>query len=504
MQINVTYDSNTMATAPSAFFAAVNFVVNLFDTTFTNTATINIEVGYGKFPFDGSTVAPLGESLQNNAAFVDYSLVKNTLVSESAPGANTLPSSSPISGQLVLGSAAEKALSLIGANNTLDGWVGIASNATLQPLGVSWSFSPTATPGSNQVYIVGTIEQEFAEVMGGTSYLTARGDYGIMDVYLYPASGARQTGTGDPAYFSIDNGKTNLDNWNDTVRGGGDIGDWAPSVSGATNFKFAGADAFLAFGSPGQINGLTKSDLTLMAALGWSATPTASLNRYAFFTPNKLVNVVATPDGSSLAAPISGEFNLELVTAPVGTSYPLPSGYQGVAILPGGSGRILQVLSGDMTIVDSGSGDSIILGAGAQTVIGATGDTITGGSGPTTIGGAVGANITGGAGAVLINGLAGSQQITGGSGDMTVWGGFGDTITGGSGKNALDGQPGDTILGGAGGGVIDGLLGNQVIRGGIGSYTIPCGPGDTITGGRRPATVHGRPRARPGHPPPRP
>src|SRR5260370_39665460 len=382
MQINVTYDSNTMATAPSAFFAAVNFVVNLFDTTFTNTATINIEVGYGKFPLDGSTVAPLGESLQNNAAFVDYSLVKNTLVSESAPGANTLPSSSPISGQLVLGSAAEKALGLIAASNTLDGWVGIASNATLQTIGTTWSFSPTATPAANQFYIVGTIEHEFAEVMGRTSYLTARGEYGIADLYRYSASGARQTGTGDPAYFSIDNGATNLDNWNDPHIAVGDLADWAPNVTtGGANFKYAGPDAFLNNSPSGQINGLTRTDLTLMAALGWGATPTASLNRFELFTPNKLVNVAATPDGSSLPAPISGQFNLELVTAPVGTSYPLPSGYQGVAILPGGFGLSLTVLSGAMPIVTIDSCDSIILGSGAQTDAGATGDTITAGLG---------------------------------------------------------------------------------------------------------------------------
>src|SRR5712691_8123489 len=540
MQINVTYDSNTLATAPSAFFAAVNFVVNLFDTTFTNTATINIEVGYGKFPLDGSTVAPLGESEQNNDVFADYSLVKNTLVSEGAPGANTLPSSSPISSQLVLGSAAEKALSLIGADNTLDGWVGIASNATLQPLGVSWSFSPTATPASNQVYIVGTLEHEFAEVMGRTSYLTARGDYGIMDLYRYSASGVRQTGTGDPAYFSIDNGKTNLDNWNDTVRGGGDIGDWASNVSGATNFKFAGADAFLAFSPSGQIDGLTTTDRTLMAALGWSATPTASLNRFAFFTPNKLVNVAATLDGSNLPAPITGEFNLELVTAPVGTSYPLPSGYQGVAILPGGSGRILQVLSGDMTIVDSGSGDSIILGAGAQTVIGATGDTITGGSGNSlvnalaggqsvaggggtmlvwaaggdTISGSTGAGsstivaaknstITGGSGKDLVNALTGGALVTGGTGSTTIWGGAGDTISGGAGSGLIDGVFGNqqigggaggaSITGGAGAVLINGLAGSQQITGGSGDMTVWGGFGDTITGGSGKNALDGQP-----------
>src|SRR5438876_860256 len=103
MQINVSYDANTLATAPAEFFTAVNFVVNLFDKTFTNTASINIQVGYGKFPLDGSPVKSLGENAQNNIISADYSQVRNILVSESAPGTGTLPSSSPLSGQLTLG-----------------------------------------------------------------------------------------------------------------------------------------------------------------------------------------------------------------------------------------------------------------------------------------------------------------------------------------------------------------------------------------------------------------
>ncbi len=502
MQINVTYDPSTAAGAPAGFFSAVQYVVNLFDTTFTNNASINIEFGYGDFPADGSTVSPLGESQQNRAVFGDYSQVRNILVSEGAPGAGTLPSSSPLAGQLVIGSAEQKALGLIGSSSTLDGWVGIASNAALQSIGGSWSFSPTATPSSSQFYIVGTIEHEISEVMGRVSLLNQRGEFGLPDLYRYSAPGVRQTGTGDPAYFSLDNGVTNLDNWNDPSLALGDLADWAPNVSTKANFKYAGADAFLNNSAPGQINGLTASDLKLMAALGWNSTPTAALNRFSFFTSSQSVNVGVTPDGSNPPPPVAGVFNLELVTSPAGTSYPAPPGYQGVAILPGGTGQAVQLLSGDFTVVDMSFGSSITLGSGTQTAVGGKGDTITGGSGKgvisalagnmsvvggsgtlviwaaagdtikgstaggsSTIVGALGTTITGGAGSDLVNAVSGGASVTGGTGATTIWGGAGDTIAGGPGTS-----------------LIDGTFGSQRISGGIGQSIILGGAGDTITG----------------------
>ena len=60
MNLNISYGSTSGA--PAAFFSAVNYVVGLFDSTFTNNVTVNIEIGYGAFPFDGSTVPPLAES----------------------------------------------------------------------------------------------------------------------------------------------------------------------------------------------------------------------------------------------------------------------------------------------------------------------------------------------------------------------------------------------------------------------------------------------------------
>ena len=64
MNLNISYGSTSGA--PAAFFSAVNYVAGLFDATFTNNVTVNIEIADGTFPSDSSTVPPLGESQQAN------------------------------------------------------------------------------------------------------------------------------------------------------------------------------------------------------------------------------------------------------------------------------------------------------------------------------------------------------------------------------------------------------------------------------------------------------
>jgi len=170
MNLNISYSSNTLTNAPAAFFSAVNYVREIFDSLFTNNVTVNVEIGYGRFPLDNSIVPALGESEQNHVTSVGYSQVVQDLVNQGAPGSGILSASSPISGVLIMGSAQEKALGLLGASSILDGWVGIASDATLmQQTGGSWSFSPTAVPGPNQYYLVGVLEHEITEVMGRSS-----------------------------------------------------------------------------------------------------------------------------------------------------------------------------------------------------------------------------------------------------------------------------------------------------------------------------------------------
>src|ERR1700676_1424326 len=104
MNLNITYDQNTLNSAPAAFFSAVSYVVSAFDANFTNNVTVKIKIGYGNSPYDNSTVPALGESEQSGLAWGNYSQVRQALINEGAPGSSTLPSTSPLGGSLVVSS----------------------------------------------------------------------------------------------------------------------------------------------------------------------------------------------------------------------------------------------------------------------------------------------------------------------------------------------------------------------------------------------------------------
>src|SRR5450631_2595018 len=125
MQINVTFDQIT-SSLPTGFVSAVNYVVNYFDNLFTTTATINIDVGYGTIAGFAMGSGALGESMTNYAV-ESYSRVKSALLAQSAPGASTLPATSPAAGNIDLATAQAKALGL-SSSTGLDGYVGISNS----------------------------------------------------------------------------------------------------------------------------------------------------------------------------------------------------------------------------------------------------------------------------------------------------------------------------------------------------------------------------------------
>ncbi|MBV9151683.1 MAG: calcium-binding protein [Alphaproteobacteria bacterium] len=463
MNLNVTYDTNTQSTAPAAFFSAVNYVVSLFESTFTNNVTVNIEIGYGNFPYDSSAVPALGESEQNGLTWADYGRVRQALLNEGAPGANTLSAAPPLSGGLVIDSAEAKALGLSGASSALDGWVGIASDTMLQQqANGSWSYSVAATPGGNQYDLVGVLEHEISEILGRTSYLDAPGEYGIMDLYRYASAGVRQTGTGGPAYFSTNGGVTNLGNWNTLPVG--DLGDWAGSV---------GPDAFLAFSSAGQLNGFTARDLALMSSLGWTTGNTGA-NVFVDASGGNQV-VVGTSTGNETVWGGAGDLILG------GGGNETIGGAPGTTIIGGAAGNeFIDACRGNQSVV-GGSG-------GNETIWGALSDTVTaGGGGSETIGGVFGETIIGSNGAdVFIDATGGSESIAGGTaGNATVWTAAGDTVQGGTGNATIGGVAGVAMVGGAGGNqFLDASQGDQSIRGGSGgNETIWGAASDSITAG---------------------
>ena len=260
MQISVTFDQ-AIGSLPTGFVSAIDYVISYLDQAFSNPVVINVDVGYGEIAGQSLGSGALGES----EAYIDsvnysttVSALKNNEPSTSQKTAySTLPANSPVNGgTLWLTTAQEKALGLSTANDpSLDGYVGFSSS-------YPFYYGSSGQPAPSQYYFIGIALHEFTEVMGRASYLgeniAGTASYSIMDLFRYSAPGTRQLGTGAPAYFSINQGATDLDNWNTTT--GGDTGDWAAS---------AGNDAYLAFSSPGKINSVTPTDLLLMNILGW-------------------------------------------------------------------------------------------------------------------------------------------------------------------------------------------------------------------------------------------
>jgi hypothetical protein len=157
-----------------------------------------------------------------------------------------------------MASAEKKALGLTADNTSLDGYVGFNSAAN------TFSYAINSAPPAGQYYFVGVVEHEFTEIMGRTSYLGFSGEYSAMDLFRFAGVNARQFSTSSPSYFSIDNGVTNLNNWNNFRTGNrGDLGDWAPS---------AGNDALDDNTNPGVVNAFTQADITSMNVLGWTLT----------------------------------------------------------------------------------------------------------------------------------------------------------------------------------------------------------------------------------------
>ena len=145
--------------------------------------------------------------------------------------------------------------------------------------------------------------------MGRVSDLGTGGEYTVTDLYRYSSPGVRDLttgGNGSTAYFSINNGTTNLGSWNNQISNG-DLGDWYPQGPGP-----GGNDAYNDYSNPGVMNSVSPTDILLMQALGWTTggpiatSVTASADNHATsvnaghlvtitMTTNEFVTVTGMP-----------------------------------------------------------------------------------------------------------------------------------------------------------------------------------------------------------------
>ena len=86
---------------------------------------------------------------------------------------------------------------------------------------------------------------------------------------------------GGAAYFSVNNGTTNLGTWNNNPNNG-DLGDWYGSPYPSGGAKDAAND----YSSSGVINAFSASDITLMQALGWTVSTGPAAPTIASFSPD--------------------------------------------------------------------------------------------------------------------------------------------------------------------------------------------------------------------------
>ena len=309
MNINIILDGS-VKNAPAAFVTDVNYVASVLDSLFNSTATINIAVGWGEIAGHALASGDLSQSQVNTYASEPYAAVQAALAAENAPGAATLPAASPLSGDLLMGSAQAKALGLIGASSTIDGYIGLNS-------GVTYGYGVGVAPAAGQYYLIGALEHEITEVMGRFSLIADQPtDYTVMDLFRYSAPGVRSLGAGGRAYFSTDGGVTDTGDWN-TSTFNGDLGDWSP----------ANADAFNNIAATGKLNGFSQSDITLMRAIGWSTAP--YVTSVAVSAPTAGVQSV----GASLIITVNLD---EAVTVSGAPTLTLNNG--GAAVYIGGSG----------------------------------------------------------------------------------------------------------------------------------------------------------------------
>lgn len=264
LTFNLSYDSSVTNNLNAASIeGATQFVANEFSNLFTNNVTLNIDVV-------ASSSISLGQSNVSGYYLIDnYNQVRSALINNTpflANSPSSLPSSDPgVSSTFFIPNAEAKALGFTPQNAFVQGpdhnnYDGIF---TFNPT-VSYSFNKTNTGGYDFISLA---EHELSEIMGRSSGVTVSNKFYATpyDLFSFTSPGVRSYNTQvTGAYFSLDNGNTSLNTFNNSSNGG-DSRDW----SGNT------LDSFNAFSAPGAIDPLvsaTSADIKVMNAIGWTSS----------------------------------------------------------------------------------------------------------------------------------------------------------------------------------------------------------------------------------------
>ncbi len=250
MQLNLIFDANAQA-APQSFRTAIQAAAAILSAAFENAVAINITIGWGEYPGNGSAESNGGASASPSTGIVAaYSQVRSWLSGSAnaavQAGVAALPTTQTIQGNtgVVVWRAQEKMMGQLAANAPgVDGYAGFAKDIAANLL-------------------TGVAIHELTHAMGRVPSTTPD----IFGLFRFTAQGTRLFSTGGtPSYLSLDGGRTDLADYGRTS----DPSDFLNASGRTPN------DPLNEAYSAATVQSLTGIDKLQMEALGYIVTPTA-------------------------------------------------------------------------------------------------------------------------------------------------------------------------------------------------------------------------------------
>lgn len=256
-QIDLIWDSS-VASAPAGFKQAIVAAAQFLTSLFSNSAIVNIDIGYGEVAGTALGSGALGES-ESYGYLTSYATVVNALAHDNYPVVTA--ANAPTGAQFFVTSAEAKVMGLASANGTaVDGFIGLSS-------GNPMDYSGNVPVGSGSFDAVGVAKHELSEVLGRIGLegriLNGAATYTPLDLFNYASAGHLAL-SGNGGYFSVSGGTTALGTYNNASNGG-DIADWGAGP--------VGNDAFNAFSGSGPLT-VSSADVQEVAALGYRLSST--------------------------------------------------------------------------------------------------------------------------------------------------------------------------------------------------------------------------------------
>ena len=288
MNINLIPDSS-VSSAPSGFTAAIQAAANIFDQDFLGNYTVNITYGWGTYDGQSNSqlttpnngISSIGGT--ENSTVVSYATVKSWLtadatLSDQQAAVASLPSNTSAfpgnANSFFVSSAQEKALGVYGGSNgTIDGSIG---------------FNDTDPANSN---FEGLALCEIAHALGWITDFYA-GAPTIADLFRFGSQGTYQWTGGQSAYFSLNDGATDLANFATTF-------DYT-LFTNLTNDP-------LCVPITSQTTSLTSFDIEVLNAVGFGQAPVSASVSGTNFSVHEGQSVVisseltvSNPDGDNI------------------------------------------------------------------------------------------------------------------------------------------------------------------------------------------------------------